>query len=191
MDYNSQVATSIKESDDLYEQQLLNDTFIGMAHWLLTKNSKKQIIEKVKSKLQSNRRRSGQAFETAISEVLDQVGITYMEQVNICRDGFTHKKKKGKGVFRVDYLVCPPSFNVGDKVGKDCIIISCKKSLRERANQESDIHQFPANFVILTTTNEVRKNVDVEVYSTVNPNKNVNHLLNYLKSFQDEELYCD
>lgn len=185
MDYNGQVIGDVQRKDDEYEKELLDNVFRGITGFLLTRNQKRGILERTRSKLQSNRRRSGQVLETALSKVLDQAGITYREQVNICKDGFTHEKKKGKKVFRVDYLVCPPSFNIGDKVGKDCVIVSCKKSLRERANQESDIHHFPENFVVLTTTDEVRNNVDIEVYSTVNPNKNVNDLLDYLKSFQD------
>jgi hypothetical protein len=181
MDYNAELLDII----DGTEKDRLDKILHIFDDYNLPKQDCIEIYQKCNSFAQTTRSERGKDLEIATSLVLDELNIRYKQQVNINEGGMVIEKKK-RGCFRVDFVVCPKGLKIGHTINESHIIISCKRSLRERANQEAALHKYPDKFCILTTTNEKPKNVSAEIFSTSSKCNNFNSLIQIIVDFQNK-----
>lgn len=187
VDYNAELLEIIKQTEDDRVESYIDRIFSDNQLDHLTQMQKREIFDRCNSLSQVNRTLRGKDLETMMCVILDDAKIKYREQVNIDKNGIVIEKKKQE-CFRVDFVICPKGITIGSTINHDHIVLSCKRSLRERGNQESEIHHFPYKYYILTTTNEKPKNVTAEIFSTKNKKKNVDTLIRDLQEFQEKIL---
>lgn len=93
----------------------------------------KKIYETCITIHQKNNYTKGHNLENVISDILDEYGISYKRQVIADKDGIiVPSQKTGR---RYDFII---DAKYGDSLN-DKIVISCKRSLRERFMQDSHV----------------------------------------------------
>lgn len=148
----------IKWKNDQEEKK--NEDIINKLKPILGDNthlSNEQILElfnKSVSIFQSNKSSSGKKFESEIEKILDNERIPYQKQVIIDKNGViigtgTRKKR----LAHVIDIVVGDGIVIGANI-TEFIVISCKKSVRERWNQDEWTRTYPPKLYYLTTASD-------------------------------------
>ena len=102
---------------------------------------------------QSCRARNGNYLENVIADFMTKCNIRYKAQVTIDHNGIIigyGLKKKCHHI--VDFVI--GNYTIGSSI-KQCIVVSCKKSCRERWTQDDWSLMFrPKLYVLVTTSND-------------------------------------
>lgn len=86
---------------------------------------------------QSIRSKSGKAFENCIETIFNVENIPYRREVSIDADGRIVTGSRGGKVRKLDFVV-GDDIQVGAHIS-DYVVVSCKRSLRERGSQDDSI----------------------------------------------------
>lgn len=148
----------IKWKNDQEEKK--NEDIINKLKPILGDNtplSDEQILElfnKSVSIFQSNKSSSGKKFESEIEKILDNERIPYQKQVSIDKNGvIIGTGTKVDGVAHVIDIVVGDGIVIGANI-TEFIVISCKKSVRERWNQDEWTRTYPPKLYYLSTASD-------------------------------------
>ena len=148
----------IKWKNDQEEKK--NEDIINKLKPILGDNthlSNEQILElfnKSVSIFQSNKCTSGKKFESEIEKILDNERIPYQKQVSIDKNGvIIGTGTKIDGVAHVIDIVVGDGIVIGANI-TEFIVISCKKSNKERWKQDEWTKTYPPKLYYLSTVSD-------------------------------------
>lgn len=152
-----------------YHEKLLSERF------KISFEDASDLYDITKSFRNSMVNRTGKTFESVIAEVLNDNGVSFVEQVSV--DLATNCFRKGSNEPVVDFVIKRNS--VDDPIGKpisDYIIVSCKYTCRERYKQDDWTYAHePMKYILLVGTDDYPKkfiDTDKRVLLTLVPKRN-------------------
>lgn len=166
----------------------------------ITFEESKTIFNIANSVRNSNVSRKGKMFENIIEQILKDNDLNYMKQVNINVDNGVFIETRTSHI--IDFVIHPNKDKniIGSDI-RECIILSCKFSCRERYKEDDIIKQLsPLKYYLLVATNDYpKKFVDNEKQAliTLQPKKNdkritfddfINDINKYIPTHQSKPL---